>query len=527
MNRPVQRRPEISLAISLALGAGFVFPSYASAESPVPNPPEWSNPVSPSLQSESSVFTSSLTSASLNSTGSQAAGDPSLPLDGILTYLPLISRLVPPQLGDLSSGWYLMVDDGHIVSRDLERIYYPFQKYSGNPVLRADRSWEGKVVQLYGAVLPGFRMWYSSYNQDANQGQVLYASSSDGLTWIKPSLSASGRNALFGEANANLVSVLHTPHDFSSPFKLMAYQNGAFNGYASPDGISTTPFAGNPLYSSGSDIAHFYWDSLLGSYRGTSKTSQSILGVTRRVIRFIDSPDLVDWLPQPDLLVPDINDDQIFSGYFTNFYGLPVFPSGEQYLGLLWVLKARDQAGLHGKTTIQLVSSHDGAHWIREEGNRPSILEVGPPSAWDDGQVYTASSPVKVGDEFWLYYSGCNQEHGASLQNTTCSIGLAKAGFNRLASLTGSGSLLTEILEPAGSQLHLNLDASKGQIRVELLVDGVPLPGYEAEHCLPLTQNSYDQLVAWAQHDTLPGNPFQIKFVLEDSSLFAFEISGK
>jgi hypothetical protein len=437
-------------------------------------------------------------------------------------YLPAILTDFQEPLGDLSSPWYLMVDDGHLQYRDVGRLYHPFQKYSSNPLIRADKTWEGDIIQLYGTVFPGFRMWYSSLNDTLNLSQVLYAQSADGLTWSKPNLPGGAGNALFSGQSASLVSVIHTPQDRKQAYKLVVYQNNAFYGYYSNDGLATTPAAVSPLVISGGDMAHFYWDPHTSQYRGTFKGSELVFGVRRRVVRFIDSSDFSVWSQAPDFLAADIIDDVVYPGYYPALYGMPVFPLGEQYIGLLWLIKARDTAGAHGQVLVQLVSSHDGLHWIREEGNRPAILDVGPSGAWDSGQVYTALRPVKVDNRLWLYYSGCNREHGANLNDTRCSIGLARIGMNRLASLTGSGAVITEMLNPDGGRLHLNYDGSKGAVRVELMVDGVTIPGYQAANCTPLTADSQDQVVSWTGGSTLPLGSFQIKFLLDDSALYAF-----
>jgi len=303
------------------------------------------------------------------------------------SYLPLIRNGFIQESGSLADGWYLLVDDGLIQYRDVERLYHPFQRYAGNPIVRADRWWEGQIIQLFGTVLPGFRMWYSSFNPERNLAQVLYATSSDGLNWSKPNLSG-GTNALFNGQNANLPSVVFTPDDYSQPFKIMVFQNDAFYGYSSPDGLATSPYAENPLYTNGSDVAQFYWDERSGRYRGTAKQVVSVFGVDRRVIKLIDSDDFIHWQEQPELFQPDVIDELLFPDFDTNFYGMPVFPSGNQYLGLLWIMKARDPARQHGPVIVQLASSHDGSAWMREEGNRPPILDVGPAGAWDSGQVY-------------------------------------------------------------------------------------------------------------------------------------------
>ena len=438
-------------------------------------------------------------------------------------YFPIVSTDLEP-LGSLADGWYLMLDDGHIAFRDVPREYHPFIKYPGNPVMLANRSWEGKVIQLHGAVLPGFRMWYSSFNKALSLHQVLYAESSDGLSWNKPDLGYDGSNALLGGSNAGNVSLLHTPQDCDRPYKLMAYQNNAFQGYWSTSGTDTAPYPENPLYQNGNDVAHFYWDPNLKRYGGTVKEKASVAGVSRRSVRFIYSDDFIHWSLHPDLLTPDSLDDQLNPGFYTHLYGLPVFPVGEQYVGLLWVFKAHDVSGLTGKVDVQLVSSHDGISWQREDGDRPPILALGNKSSWDDGQIYTSIQPIHVGHELWLYYSGCNLEHGSNLYDTVCSIGLAKAVYNRLASLSGSGSVVTGNLDTVGSALHLNYDARQGSLRVELLRDGEIIPGYEANNCTPLSGDSLDQVVDWAGQVGLPNAPFQVKFYLENSALFAFRI---
>jgi hypothetical protein len=39
---------------------------------------------------------------------------------------------------------------------------------------------------------------------------------------------------------------------------------------------------------------------------------------------------------------------------------------------------------------------------------------------------------------------------------------------------------------------------------------------------LPLSSDSQDQVVSWTGGSALPAGPFQIKFLLDDSALYAF-----
>jgi hypothetical protein len=58
-------------------------------------------------------------------------------------------------LSDLTGPWQLFVDDYTVASKvGVTRTYHPFQKYASNPVMVADRDWEGANIYLYGTVLP-------------------------------------------------------------------------------------------------------------------------------------------------------------------------------------------------------------------------------------------------------------------------------------------------------------------------------------------------------------------------------------
>ncbi len=140
---------------------------------------------------------SALTPAGADSPPSDPLPNPDQPSAALQRlFLPAILTDYQEPLGELASSWYLMVDDGHIQYRDVQRLYHPFQKYSNNPVMRADKPWEGDIIQLYGTVFPGFRMWYSSLNDTLNLSQVLYAQSADGFAWTKPNLFGGTSNAL-------------------------------------------------------------------------------------------------------------------------------------------------------------------------------------------------------------------------------------------------------------------------------------------------------------------------------------------
>ena len=61
-----------------------------------------------------------------------------------------------------------------------------------NPLVRADRPWEGWRISIYGTVLydqdeQRFKMWYTTdESDDFPNYAVAYATSRDGIAWEKP-----------------------------------------------------------------------------------------------------------------------------------------------------------------------------------------------------------------------------------------------------------------------------------------------------------------------------------------------------
>ena len=92
-----------------------------------------------------------------------------------------------PTLINIGSRKQLFVDDYLLESfRDTTRVLNPSEKSDVNPVLRADKPWEGREVRVDAVIYEEqeklFRMWYSS-----DAGPCL-ATSKDGVHWKKPVL---------------------------------------------------------------------------------------------------------------------------------------------------------------------------------------------------------------------------------------------------------------------------------------------------------------------------------------------------
>ncbi|MDM8005786.1 MAG: hypothetical protein QUV05_06505 [Phycisphaerae bacterium] len=452
-------------------------------------------------------------------------------------------------LSDLTGPWLLLVDDHAVASRvDVTRTYHPFQKYAGNPVIVADKPWEGANIYIYGTVLPnesgpGYRMWYHSLNFDlpsADRVNANYATSVDGITWTKPELgiisfNGSKANNIFIDPG-NCPSVMHTPWDagIQRPYKLM--RGGpwsVFSGAYSMDGIHWTEdsLARCPAAS---DHCTFAWDPHRQKYMGFPKVFATVNGVSRRSTGVWATSNFDDWPSGTNLiLAPDSWDDRwVPSGAapHTQFYGMCGFAYESMYIGFLWVFRVTGQisGADDGPIFVEIVTSHDGTHWRRQEGDRPPILPLGPSGAWDDGMVFTAIQPLVEGDTLRLYYGGFNGTH-AEESAWQAAIGMAtlrKDGFASLDAGATPGTITTKRINGASGPLRVNCSvATGGSFNVEVLnASGAVVPGYSAADCDAIQGDHVDQVVTWGAQTSLPTtvNPMRLRFIMQDASLYSF-----
>lgn len=447
-------------------------------------------------------------------------------------------------LGDLTGPWQLFADDHLVADRNgVTRTYHPFQKYAGNPIIPANKPWEGNNIYVYGTILPnesgnGYRLWYHALPTDVKY-RLCYATSTNGISWTKPNLNivtynGSTANNIFlaRSGQDHIPSILHTPWetDPGRRYKLINFDGaaGRFLGAWSSDGLHWTDSPANPIIPPASDVGNYVWDAHADRYVGYMKIAAYVRGLRRRAVGFTSTTDFEAW-PAPYLVMaPDAYDDRWATGeQRTHFYGLCGFPYQSMYIGFLWVFRATDAGGYtDGPIFVEIVTSRDGIHWRREEGDRPAMLPLGPPGAWDDGMIFTTQQPVVVGDTLRVYYGGVDGTHGGT--NGHSGIGLAtlrKDGFASLDAGGTTGVITTKRLQGAGGALHVNYATTGGSIRVEVLdPDGNVLPGYSQAECVSLQGNSVDQVVTWASRSELPGGaePVRLRFVLQNAALYSF-----
>src|ERR1043166_978680 len=202
---------------------------------------------------------------------------------------------------------------------------------------------------------------------------------------------------------------------------------------------------------------------------------------------------------------------------------------GYMLLGFLKVLRDDLPCDPGGPTNgigyTVLAWSHDGENWQRDR--EPFFDRDHQAGGWDHAMAWM-DYQLPVGDEVYMYYGGYARGHKVE-RFTERQIGLVRTKRDRYGApaADGGGLLRTRLVALEGNKLALNVDASGGAARVQILDDKEkPILGFRFEDCDPIRGDALSASVRWKR--TLSGlgrQPVRLEFALRSAKLFGFEIS--
>ncbi len=455
----------------------------------------------------------------------------------------------------------LFLDDlGIEKTQGILRNLHPASRSPNNPVLTADRQWEHYCSQ-YGTVLFDekaklFRIWYLTIPRDrglrtldVGQGRIRaphttlvgYAESPDGLRWTKPNLGqfsfdGNDQNNLLslGIDNCEGLSVLYEPQDPDPTrcYKAIYWDHGS-GGYeerdgkpfskdgprdglyaaTSADGIHWKRVSDGPVIAKYCDTQqNLLFDPRLKRYVAFSRFGMG------RVLARSESSDLVHWSEPARVLECDAED-----GPGAQIYGAAI----DFYEGVYLAMLAIYHEGTDATIDTQLATSRDGVHWTRV-AERRVWLPLGDTESWEGGMVRAAPHVIRRGAELLVFYGGVHGAHNrpgysAVVRKHRGAIGLAVAQRDRFVSLDSAdeGWILTRPFQLPAGLLHLNLEATSGDCRIELC---------EADsqrvlaRSLPITGDKLDAAVTWDGDSlaALHGKTIRLRFHLHEAKLFSY-----
>jgi hypothetical protein len=459
----------------------------------------------------------------------------------------------PPAVIPIDVGRQLLVDDFLVAETTLRRTFHQPRYFAGNPVLKAGESWEGMAGRPYAMPFSDgvwfdpqdrlFKLWYYA-------GAVTcYATSRDGLRWEKPRLDVeAGTNIVLRAArDSGTVWIDFHPRNPSERFKMALY-NRTFMLYRSADGIHWTkvsegaktgdrstffynPFRDRWVYSirAGGRLgrSRLYWESDDFFRFGEAALAQE------PALPWVAS-DSGDWQRDDLQTKPQLYNldgtayESVLLGLFSVWRG--------DYRGKPATARAAElqQAGRPKQNSVCVGFSRDGFHWDRPD-RRVFIPVSEQMGAWNWGNVQsTAPGCLIVGDELWFYVSGRagKGQPGCRFCDSAASTGLAmlrRDGFASLDAGDSPGTLTTRPVRFRGRYLFVNMDAPRGELRVEVLdANGRVTALFDREHCQPLQGDKTLQAVRWtgtADLSPLAGQPVRLRFHLTHGRLYSFWVT--
>lgn len=472
---------------------------------------------------------------------------------------PLPSPPQRPAVVQLKPGVpNLFIDDYLIETQtNLIRRLGQVTKYEGNPVIKAEGLWEQTAAFPFsgGAVRLAdndWRLWYNTYIRwrlGKDGTSLCYATSKDGLHWVKPKL---GLFDIRGSKDNNAVlhmpmdngTVMYCPDDPDSArcFKCVVYQTLAEGtglcGYVSPDGTKWTRTP-HMLIKDAGDRTSCWYDPLRRKYVIFTRYGPTYPG---RYIFQSESDDFETWTA-PQML---FDYSAIDKPQGLQHYGAGGFAYGDMYIGFLEMFHVP-----YRRLDTQLICSRDAKYWQRVCDGEV-FLPNGPEGAFDHFWAFPAGTPpIRVGKELWFYYAGRGHPHSGPQppvwpgkddvdkphNSYWASTGLAKMRVDGFAAMDASGEVAMLITVPLQfdkvKELLVNADADNfppgsSWLKVGLMtIDFTPIPGFGIDQCAPLTADSIDWKASWnGQSDLskLAGQKLRLQFQLMNTRLYSFTV---
>lgn len=241
--------------------------------------------------------------------------------------------------------------------------------------------------------------------------------------------------------------------------------------------------------------------------------------------------DFKGWSGPELLLQPDALDQELLE-----LYGMPVFPYGSGYVGLLWIFHCESPqptTGFNrfvGPLDCQLAFSRDGVHFTR--GLRSPFIATNPAGEPGCGAI-EPSCLVATEKELRIYSSGSKLFHGQSREAARRGIEdphsillhtLRPDGFMYLEAGARSGGFTTKPLTILGDGLTLNASAAQGEIRYQLTdMASNPIDGFTFADCRVLHEDGLRLPLSWRGGSlaTFQGKIVRLQTSMQRSRLFA------
>jgi len=445
-------------------------------------------------------------------------------------------------LAEVGSLKQLLFDDALMESREgFTTTMNPAIRTEG-PVLIPEKTWEHNAIWWIISVVDDegvYKMWYDAWDEE-NQWRLCYATSQDGIHWVRPSL---GVIEYRGSRDNNIVferltGGYHAGSVFKDPsapsWKRYKYIYGGgeplkIYGAYSPDGIRWTPCAKEPIIPWYTDTQNVcFWDDGLRKYVAFVRWNEK----GYRAIGRTESEDFENFPPPVKVHEPEEEERRGDSVPAMDLYNSAAVKYPYAANSYFMFPSAYYHDPPH-TMDVQLATSRDSIHFTRW---KETFVRMGLEGAFDSQRIYMAPGMLRVGDEIWMYYGGLSRPHPPHPQarpypSRHGSVGRVRIrldGFVSQDAPRAVGHLTTVPLRFTGNRLEVNMDGSAGGwLKVEVLDESMnPIQGFSEGEGDFLWGNSVRKPVTWkgkGDLSTLAGRIVRLHFIGRSVKLYAFQ----
>ena len=407
-------------------------------------------------------------------------------------------------------------------------------KYENNPVLIPELPHEGDRASLYGTILHDedagiYKMWYPAFSVvPKTVARLCYAESIDGYNWVKPELDVvPGTNIVLDiEHEVRGQSIIY---DIDEPNPERRYKfcnrpghTPSIFSYVSPDGIHWKILDKAAINADSDSHVGLIRHPETGQYMATMR---KIKGDRR--VWLSTSDDFENWTSP--VLVKELPIEQSMQ---TQIYGMQLTYYGAFIIGIVsyYNTEVDDLDGwgkMEGTMDIGLAYSRSGYCW-HENFINDRFIKASGKGNWDGQMIIPASHIILNDDEMRFYYAGCDHTHRPSYGRQKLCIGAASLrpdGFVYLETGDEYAELFTRIFALTGTGFKINVDASEGEILVEVCDGtGAPVPGFEKENSIPICEDGLNIPIKWKgnpDQSILLNVPVRLKVFAQNAKLYS------
>lgn len=450
---------------------------------------------------------------------------------------------------------HLFLDDQEVGR--IEKLRFTMhQPVKKGAVIRPEKPWEQyletRSAPAWDAASKRWQLW--AFTAGDPGGHMVYLESADGLEWKRPSL---GQFVFRGSKENNILTIdgkgwpigaiMNVLLDASESradrrYKGLAHTHGR-DLVVSPDGVRWQRLTAPRLVSR--DESNLTYDPIARTYLASMKREGGPLG---RSVTLATSKDFEQWT-QPELIFHADDEDRkqaravvetrLAHGTLqkptysepgfakADVYSMPVFRYESMFVGLpafFYQTAANPDDGFH---LVQLASSRDLRKWNRLGDRKPFLGPSEPgPEVYDTIQILPPSQPILRNNELWFYYTGLRYRYspsGVRGLGAVCLATLRRDGFVSLDAGDEEGTLLTKPLALPPGDLHLNVDAGRGRVTVQICdANGEAIPGVDVTSVMQ--GDHLDAVVAFPKGrlDPIRGKQVTLRLKMVRARLYSY-----